>query len=115
MYPVRLPNFNIDQHGRRLDVEQKSNGTALIGASLILGIAIIGSSYMLSSSLDRTSEQFQRSFANLESFKPAAPSPPSRPSNKPDPNKVYQVAVGSAPFKGPKDAKVTIVEFSDFQ
>ncbi len=95
-------------------MEQKSNGTGLIGAALILGIAIVGSSYMLSSSLDRVGIQFQRTFANLESFKPAAPSP-SRASNKPDPNKVYQVAVGNAPFRGPVDAKVTIVEFSDFQ
>jgi len=95
-------------------VEQKSNGASLIGAALILGIAIVGSSYLLSNSLDRAGEQFERSFANLAAFKPTAPSP-SRPSNKPDPDKVYQVAIGNAPFKGPKDAKVTIVEFSDFQ
>lgn len=98
------------------DVEQKSNGTGLIGAAIILGISIVGGSFMLSSSLDRAGEQLERTFTTLAAFKPPAAAPaPSRPSNKPDPNKVYEVAVGSAPFKGPKDAKVTIVEFSDFQ
>ncbi len=32
-----------------------------------------------------------------------------------DPNKVYNIPVSNSAMKGPKDAKVTIVEFSDFQ
>ena len=38
---------------------------------------------------------------------------PSRPTE--DPNKVYDVPVGSSYSKGAKDGSVTIVEFSDFQ
>jgi protein-disulfide isomerase len=44
----------------------------------------------------------------------AAPSPAAaRPQV--DPNKVYTIPIGSSPVKGPKDAKVTIVKFSDYQ
>jgi protein-disulfide isomerase len=32
-----------------------------------------------------------------------------------DPNKVYTIALGRSPVKGPKNAPVTLVEFSDFQ
>ena len=42
----------------------------------------------------------------------AAPAP-TRPQV--DPNKVYSISVGDSPAKGPKDAKITIVEFSDYQ
>lgn len=32
-----------------------------------------------------------------------------------DPNKVYTIALGSSPIRGPKAAPVTMVEFSDYQ
>lgn len=32
-----------------------------------------------------------------------------------DPNKVYTIALGSSPIRGPKTAGVTMVEFSDYQ
>lgn len=41
------------------------------------------------------------------------PAVPARPDQ--DPNKVYDIPVGDSPVKGPKDAKVKIVEFSDYQ
>src|SRR5712664_2508506 len=42
----------------------------------------------------------------------AAAQPPPLP---PGSEVVYKVAVGSAPVKGDSEAKVTIVEFSDFE
>ena len=32
-----------------------------------------------------------------------------------DPNKVYTIALGNSPIRGPKAAGVTMVEFSDYQ
>ena len=43
----------------------------------------------------------------------AAPAAGARPQV--DPNKVYTIPVGGSPLEGPKEAKVTIVEFSDYQ
>jgi protein-disulfide isomerase len=40
----------------------------------------------------------------------AAAKPPG-----PDPNKKHDIKIGTSPVKGPADAKVTIVEWSDFQ
>jgi protein-disulfide isomerase len=38
-----------------------------------------------------------------------------KPANAPDPNKKYDINIGASYAKGPADAKVTIVEWSDFQ
>lgn len=45
----------------------------------------------------------------------AAGAAPAQPRRMPDPNAVYKVPVGDSAQKGPSDALVTIVEFSEFQ
>jgi protein-disulfide isomerase len=45
---------------------------------------------------------------------PAAAAAPAGPAAE-DPNKVYDIPIGKSYVKGPKDAAVTIVEYSDFQ
>ena len=49
----------------------------------------------------------------VQKVQAAAPAQPPRPQT--DPNKVYDIPIGGSPVKGPKTAKVSIVEFSDFQ
>ena len=48
----------------------------------------------------------------VQQVKAAAPAA-ARPQM--DPNKVYNLPIGSSYVRGPKTAKVTIMEFSDFQ
>jgi len=98
-------------------VSQNNSGSGLIFAAVILGVAVVGSSYMVSKSLDRGSAQLGQAVAALADFKAPAAQAAAAPSRggRPDPSKVYKVAVGEAPTKGPKNAKVQIVEFSDFQ
>ena len=40
---------------------------------------------------------------------------PAQPRAQADPNQVYEIPIGNSPVKGPKAAKVSIIEFSDFQ
>ncbi len=48
--------------------------------------------------------------------RPAARPAAARPERRgPDPDKVYEIDLGDAPVRGPEEAPVTIVEFSDFQ
>lgn len=45
--------------------------------------------------------------------RPSAPAPQQHAGT--DPNKEYALPVGNSPFKGPAEAPVSIVEFSDYQ
>src|SRR5690349_1310239 len=45
----------------------------------------------------------------------ARPAAPAAAPGQPDPNKIYTINIGNSSQKGPKDAKVKIVEFSDYQ
>ena len=56
-------------------------------------------------------EGLDKTIQQVKTAQPAAA--PQRPQI--DPNKVYPIPVGNTPVRGPKTAKVTIAEFSDFQ
>ncbi len=67
------------------------------------------------SEIENTQKDMLKKIASLEenqekilkAFKPRGP--------EINPNKVYDIPVGSSPIKGNKNAPVTIIEFSDFQ
>jgi len=100
-----------------------SSGSSTIAAAVILGLAIVAASFVLKNSLDQGASQIEAAVQGLDTaLTKVAAAPPQRPSptrpsrpGRPDPSKKYTVAVGDAPTKGPKNAAITIVEWSDFQ
>jgi hypothetical protein len=89
----------------------------MIAAAVILGGSLVGGSYLIAGSIDRGSAELgslRSAIQTAAAAAPAAAPSPSR-SRRPDPNKVYQVAVAGAPTKGPKSAAITLIEWSDFQ
>jgi protein-disulfide isomerase len=95
----------------------QNNGSAVIVAATILGISILGGSYMLGRSVDGAALQLgamQAAIAKSGTGALAAAAP-AKPRRGPDPSKVYKVKTEGSPIQGPKTAKVTIAEFSDFQ
>ncbi|MBW2295623.1 MAG: hypothetical protein JRG94_25480 [Deltaproteobacteria bacterium] len=85
------------------------NGLHVVVAALILGVCMIGGAYMVSGSIDRVTGQIPEFESAMKSIQTAVA------ARGGDPNKVYTVASAGAPFKGPVDAKITVVEFADFQ
>lgn len=75
--------------------------TLLLAASFLLG-------YLLST------VQALKNPSKVETS-PTAQQPAAQQPVAPDPNKIYNVEVGHLPVNGDKNAKVTIVGFSDFE
>lgn len=96
-------------------MSENSNGRSVIIAAVLVSLSVIGGSFFVADSLDRATAQLERATEVLEDLPlAAAPGQPGRPPG-PDPRKQYEVELGDAPVRGEKDAKVTIVEWSDFQ
>jgi protein-disulfide isomerase len=104
-------------------LSEQSSGRSLIVASFVIGLALVAASWILKSAVDEAYSQLAASVGQMQELTakiaaaPAAPQPPARPArpNRPDPNKKYDVKVGVSPSRGPADAQVKIVEWSDFQ
>jgi hypothetical protein len=96
-------------------------GVSVIIGAAILGVAILGGALMIRSSLDQGTDELAGVRAALGDFKEAlsaaARPMPQRPQRArgPDPSKRYNLATDGDPARGVQTAKVTIVEFSDFQ
>jgi len=101
-------------------VSDQSSGTSLILASIVIGAAIVVSSWVLKTSIDAGSAEVAAAAEQMKELTAKLAAAPSQPQaaprpGRPDPNKKYTVEIGSAPTRGSDSAPVKIVEWSDFQ
>jgi protein-disulfide isomerase len=98
-------------------MQGQSSAGGQVVAAVILGASILGAAYLLAMSIDRGSAQLAGLNDSLKVAAAAAPAAAARPSGpkRPDPKKVYKIEVGDAPIRGSESAKITIVEWADFQ
>ena len=97
-------------------MQRNSSGGALVAAAVILGASILGSAYWLALAIDRGSAEIAELNQALKTAA-VAPEPAARPSApaRPDPEKIYEIELGDSPIRGSESAKVTFVEWADFQ
>ncbi|HEY5657911.1 MAG TPA: thioredoxin domain-containing protein [Myxococcota bacterium] len=95
----------------------QDKNSASIVAALIIGLAIVVGALLIRSPIERAVQEIaavQEALRELE----IAGTPPARTPTRtarPDPNRRYSVDTQGSPVRGNPDAKLAIVEFSDFQ
>jgi protein-disulfide isomerase len=102
-------------------VENRSGGPFIV-AALILGVAVLATGFLVRSSLDAGTEELagvREALGEVQAVLEDATGngggrAEARPQ-RPDPGERHEVALDGAPVRGPEGAKVTIVEFGDFQ
>jgi len=97
-------------------VSETSNGRSVIIAAVLVSLSVIAGSFFVADSLDRATDEIEKATDALENL-PLAAAPGGRPARPPgpDPEREYAVEIGESPIRGARGAKVTIVEWSDFQ
>ncbi len=98
------------------------SGGPFIVAALILGVAVLAAGFVVRSSLDAGTEELagvREALGEVQAVLEDATGngggrAEARPQ-RPDPAERHEVALDGAPVRGPESAKVTIVEFGDFQ
>jgi protein-disulfide isomerase len=88
--------------------------TGLVVPALIIGASIVAGSFLVRDSLERAADELSALKAVVEAPSRAG-APRDAAARGIDPNRRYQVNTKGAPTRGDPDAKVAVVEFSDFQ
>jgi protein-disulfide isomerase len=104
-------------HSRKEIRVAQNNSGATVVAALIIGASIVAGSFLVRSSVDRAVAGIGELKTAIEV---AATTPPSRARDlarpeRLDPNRRYSVNTQGAPVRGDPDAKLAVIEFSDFQ
>ena len=98
------------------------SNSAIVIASVILGASVAGGGWLIGSAVDSASGALSEALSDLpgavasapQQVARAAPPTPTR-TNRPDPNRYYKVNTKGSPSRGESDAKIEVIEFSDFQ
>jgi protein-disulfide isomerase len=93
-----------------------NNSGALVISALIIGSSIVAGSFLVRNAVDRTGDEVNALKSSIEvAARAGPPSHEAAGRERVDPNRRYQVSTKDAPVRGNPDAKVAVVEFSDFQ
>jgi protein-disulfide isomerase len=87
----------------------------MVISALIIGSSIVAGSFLVRSAVDRTGSEVSALKVAIESASKPAPPREAGVRDRMDPNRRYQVSTKGAPVRGDPDAKVAVIEFSDFQ
>jgi protein-disulfide isomerase len=95
----------------------QERSSASIVAALIIGAAVVVGALLIRASLERTAGEIAAVEKALREIEVAGAAPSRAPTRaaRPDPNRRYSVDTKGSPSRGNPDAKLAIVEFSDFQ
>jgi protein-disulfide isomerase len=97
----------------------QNNSVALVVSALIIGSAIVAGSLLVRNSVDRTGTEVADLKTAIEAAsggsRAAARGRDTGARERPDPNRRYAVNTQGAPARGAADAKIAVIEFSDFQ
>jgi protein-disulfide isomerase len=91
----------------------QNSGAPTIVAAVILGASVVVAALLVRNSVDSTAREVAALKEALVRPQPAAPA--AAQPGRPDPSRRYSVNTQGSPSRGKPDAKLAIVEFSDFQ